>query len=101
MNGFAWESARADSTRLAAGNPLQKLGELHRQVDAFPDLTGTRIGVAVAQPVELAEQEFEVPGHELVTKFRIDARALEIGIGDQSGGAHRQIPSLLPDRQQS
>ena len=85
-----------NAIRPCAGEPLQKLGELDGEVDAFADLACVLgISLVAAEPVELVEQEFEVAGHEVMAKFRIDARALEIGIGDQSGGAHRQIPSFF------
>jgi hypothetical protein len=83
-------SGGLDLIRLGAGDPLQQFGELDCEVDAFADLACVLgISLAATQPVELVEQEFEVAGHEVMAKFRIDARALEIGIGDQSGGAHR------------
>jgi hypothetical protein len=70
-------------------DPLEDFGELHRQINAFADLLDAlRIGFAIAQPLELAEQQLEIARNEPMPEFGIDARARKVVVGHERDCAH-------------
>ena len=75
-------SRRPRAVRMIDRDTLQQVGELYREIDALADLfRPDAIGAARAQLVELAQKEFEILRHQLMTERRIRARARKIGIG--------------------
>src|SRR5262245_166897 len=68
---------------------LENFGELHRQIDALADLLhALGVGLAVAQALELVQQQFEVAGDEPMSEFGVDARAREVVVRHQRDCAH-------------
>ena len=70
-------------------DPLQNFCELHREIDTLADLFRVlRVGPAVAQTVELGEQQFEIAGDQPMPELGIRARARQIVVGHQRNLAH-------------
>ena len=86
-------ASRVDGLRRAG--PLQEVGKPHREIDTFADLARAR-GVArrAAQLVELAQEQLQAVGDELVPKGRVLPRPRQVGVCDKGHPAHRRISSL-------